>query len=121
MQEPASETTTMSSPDESKPAPSKGQKIAVNPTNDDLQAGLVAALKEEEELKEEFELLQQKMADNSRRTNDARNRTLEARKSIRAAGGAEFDSLLYVGGDSLSHVQSFWISNHWVDANALAK
>lgn len=65
---------------------------------------LVAALKEEEEVKEKFALLQQKMTENSRRTNDARKRTLEARKSICAAGGAEFDCLSNIGKDSLSHV-----------------
>ena len=87
--------------------PNKRQKVALNPSNDDIQAELAAALKEKEKLTKELALLKQKMAENSRRTNDARKRTLEARKSIRAAGGAEFDSLLYVGRDSLSHVLKF--------------
>ena len=40
--------TTMSSPQERNTMPSKRQKVALNPSNDDIQTELADALKEEE-------------------------------------------------------------------------
>ena len=83
----------MSSPGKRKSVPNKRQKVAKDPSCDDRQAELITAVKEEARL-------ESKLA-------NARARTKEARKRLRDAGEAEFDSLLYVGKDSLSHVLKF--------------
>ena len=92
-------TSTMPSPAESNPAPTKRQKVHADfcSSPDDRHSELAAALADEDRLRDEF---QRKLA-------EARARTKEARKCIRAAGEAEFDSLLVVGPDSLSHVLTF--------------
>ena len=90
--------STMSSPAESNPAPTKRLKVNSDFSSpDDRHSELAAALADEDRLRKEF---QRKLA-------EARARTVEARKCIRAAGEAEFDSLLVVGPDSLSHVLRF--------------
>ena len=90
--------STMSSPAESNPAPTKRQKVHADCSSPgERQSALVAALADEDRLRDEF---QRKLA-------EARARTKEARKCIRAAGEAEFDSLLFIGPDSLSHVLTF--------------
>ena len=86
--------STMSSPAESNPAPTKRQKVHADCSSpDDRQSALVAALADEDRLQ--------------RKLTEARARTKEARQCIRAAGEAEFDSLLFIGPDSLSHVLRF--------------
>lgn len=83
----------MSSPGESEAGPNKRQKVTKDPSGDDRQAELIAAVREESRLEAELAT--------------ARARTKEARKRLRDAGEAEFDSLLFVGKDSLSHVLKF--------------
>ena len=83
----------MSSRAESNPTHNKRQKADVDMPEDTRQAELMAALEEEDRLRGELA--------------KAQSRTEEARKCIRAAGEAEFDSLLFIGPDSLSYVLTF--------------
>ena len=86
--------STMSSPAESNPAPTKRQKVHTDFSSpDDRHSELVNALADEDRLQ--------------RKLTEARARTKEARKCIRAAGEAEFDPLLFIGPDSLSHALKF--------------
>ena len=97
----------MSSPAESNPAPNKRQKVdsdTCNSSPDDRHSALVSALEDEDRLRDELAAIQRKLQNELA---EARSRTQEARKSIRAAGEAEFDSLLFIGPDSLSHVLTF--------------
>lgn len=83
----------MSSLEESNTMPNKRQKVGFDTSNDDMLAELAA---EEAEWMAARDVMW-----------DAIDRADEVRKRIREAGVAEFDSLLNISRDSLSHVLKF--------------